>query len=636
MKKTIILFSFVLISLIYVNSFSQDDINFFNNSGKTYIACTSSESCASGIANFDFSEISTSRLDISTTVHLQPFPFALGNYQEFSYWNQNNGSGNFGTKNTVYSTSIISDESQRIFGTIFIKLRDNSDKKDAVLVSRNGIRVHQNINNSISSTLYQSVSISNGNFGNSFDAGCYNYEDTKEDLAVTNGNTIYIFKNLGDGTFDANYSTISISGTKIKLKQMTDKNIRSRQNNSNDRDDLILYSGTYVYIYRNNNNNTGFESTPFYSLNTNFYISDIGIGDLNNDGYNDLVISGGSYPNYKVQAYINDGGNSMFTNPALNITSSAIGNNPLIAIADVDKDTWADIITIGYEGSTNLFLATNYFTANQSSNQTFYCSSPGFNINSIKAVDLYNTGGISLVVSSSYSSVNNEGFYSICQIPPVVTDPVPVPPRLEKEFYQDGSVYRPKIIMDRKDDRDFNHYQIYKSKPNANNYQLLADNITSDYYIDYSEYIDLNQDGPPATTNNCFYYVKSVDNSNQVSSITSNGLAYRVGESDCLDCGDGDLVNGNKPITPAKYSINNFPNPFNPVTKIAYALPKTGNVNITVYNSLGQVVKVLLNEYKTAGSYLVEFNGTNLSSGMYFYKITSQNYSEVKKMMLIK
>lgn len=80
----------------------------------------------------------------------------------------------------------------------------------------------------------------------------------------------------------------------------------------------------------------------------------------------------------------------------------------------------------------------------------------------------------------------------------------------------------------------------------------------------------------------------------------------------------------------------NFPNPFNPETVIRFALPVAGNVDITVYNSLGQKVMTLLNGQREAGYHQVTFNAANLPSGLYFYKVESGVYSAVKKMMFMK
>jgi photosystem II stability/assembly factor-like uncharacterized protein len=80
----------------------------------------------------------------------------------------------------------------------------------------------------------------------------------------------------------------------------------------------------------------------------------------------------------------------------------------------------------------------------------------------------------------------------------------------------------------------------------------------------------------------------------------------------------------------------NYPNPFNPNTTIKYILPKEGHVSITIYNILGSKVATLLNEYKPAGSYSIQFNGSNLASGLYFYKLEAGLFTQVKKMMLLK
>ncbi|MCW8811479.1 MAG: YCF48-related protein [Ignavibacteriaceae bacterium] len=80
----------------------------------------------------------------------------------------------------------------------------------------------------------------------------------------------------------------------------------------------------------------------------------------------------------------------------------------------------------------------------------------------------------------------------------------------------------------------------------------------------------------------------------------------------------------------------NYPNPFNPSTTIQYSIPESGNVKLEVYNSLGEEVSVLVDEYKEAGNYKINFNAGELSSGIYFYKLTTNNYSSIKKMILLK
>jgi len=80
----------------------------------------------------------------------------------------------------------------------------------------------------------------------------------------------------------------------------------------------------------------------------------------------------------------------------------------------------------------------------------------------------------------------------------------------------------------------------------------------------------------------------------------------------------------------------NYPNPFNPSTKIKYSLNESSNVSIKVYDVLGNELAVLVNDFKPAGAYEVNFNGENLSSGIYYYTITAGNFTSTKKMMLLK
>jgi photosystem II stability/assembly factor-like uncharacterized protein len=88
---------------------------------------------------------------------------------------------------------------------------------------------------------------------------------------------------------------------------------------------------------------------------------------------------------------------------------------------------------------------------------------------------------------------------------------------------------------------------------------------------------------------------------------------------------------------PLNYALSqNYPNPFNPITKISYQLPFNSKVNLKIFDILGREVTTLVNEEKPAGSYEVEFNGSNLPSGIYFYKLQAGNYSSIRKMISLK
>jgi hypothetical protein len=80
----------------------------------------------------------------------------------------------------------------------------------------------------------------------------------------------------------------------------------------------------------------------------------------------------------------------------------------------------------------------------------------------------------------------------------------------------------------------------------------------------------------------------------------------------------------------------NYPNPFNPSTTIKFALPQSSNVTLKVYNALGQEVSTLINQFMESGLHTINFDASNLNSGIYFYRLDSGQFSEVRKMTLIK
>jgi len=88
---------------------------------------------------------------------------------------------------------------------------------------------------------------------------------------------------------------------------------------------------------------------------------------------------------------------------------------------------------------------------------------------------------------------------------------------------------------------------------------------------------------------------------------------------------------------PTEFNLyQNYPNPFNPSTTISFDLPNSEFVTLTVYDVLGKQVTSLVNEFKNAGRYSIRFDANRLSSGMYFYKISAGNFSQIKKFILMK
>ncbi|MBC8484939.1 MAG: T9SS type A sorting domain-containing protein [Bacteroidetes bacterium] len=114
---------------------------------------------------------------------------------------------------------------------------------------------------------------------------------------------------------------------------------------------------------------------------------------------------------------------------------------------------------------------------------------------------------------------------------------------------------------------------------------------------------------------------------------------YNNGAAISLDLVDiaGTIVGVTNNQTPVAYDLSqNYPNPFNPTTTINFSISKPGLVTLKVYNVLGKEIATLVNDPKVAGSYSVNFNGENLSSGVYFYRLEANDFVAIKKMVLTK
>jgi hypothetical protein len=132
---------------------------------------------------------------------------------------------------------------------------------------------------------------------------------------------------------------------------------------------------------------------------------------------------------------------------------------------------------------------------------------------------------------------------------------------------------------------------------------------------------------------------------------TQNDLSLSTGSNGCVvgwSCASNGTIakmtgtpivgieNPNSQV-PQVYALEqNYPNPFNPTTNIRFALPKAGMVELKIYDILGREVAVLLNNVTPAGNHTVEFDASQLSSGVYFYTLKAAEFTETKKMALIK
>jgi hypothetical protein len=127
---------------------------------------------------------------------------------------------------------------------------------------------------------------------------------------------------------------------------------------------------------------------------------------------------------------------------------------------------------------------------------------------------------------------------------------------------------------------------------------------------------------------------------------TTSFAVMSTNNANLVGCYIGGVLYGDTTLTginltssevPGQFSLSqNYPNPFNPATNIRFDLPTEGTVKLTIFDALGKEVQTLVNQQLPPGEYSVDFNGSNLPSGVYYYRIESGSFSETKKMVLIK
>lgn len=184
-----------------------------------------------------------------------------------------------------------------------------------------------------------------------------------------------------------------------------------------------------------------------------------------------------------------------------------------------------------------------------------------------------------------------------------------------------GENSHPKLIWELVPENSITNYLIERSINGSAFTQIASVNNTTTQYIDYG--VQYAGGG----TNSATYRIRAKNNLNKFSVYTNpKSIAW----------GDAWKIVGDKTIVSEFKLFDNHPNPFNPVTKITWQSPVNGHQTLKVYDILGREVAILVDEYREAGRYEIEFDGTSLPSGMYIYRIQSGSYSAVKKMILSK
>ena len=189
----------------------------------------------------------------------------------------------------------------------------------------------------------------------------------------------------------------------------------------------------------------------------------------------------------------------------------------------------------------------------------------------------------------------------------------------------------PYLTWDANTEPDLSNYKVYKYVNYETGWQYLAQTVNN-YYEDVTEDYCTSYPLKCINQENIYYRVTAVDNDSKESVPSDSVLAPIQGNPPSKIGADS-----KKQIKPVSYSLGqNYPNPFNPTTRIDYSIKQAGFVTLKIYDMLGKEVAVLVNGNKPAGYYTVEFNGSNLPSGVYIYRLTAGKFSSSKKLMLMK
>ncbi|MFH0736139.1 MAG: T9SS type A sorting domain-containing protein [bacterium] len=215
---------------------------------------------------------------------------------------------------------------------------------------------------------------------------------------------------------------------------------------------------------------------------------------------------------------------------------------------------------------------------------------------------------------TSYNSSNLQYTHTlsanIAELPNSSSEPLPV----ELVSFTANNINNT-VVLDWQTATEINNHSFeVERKIDGNNWVTIgsvAGNGNSNVVCNYS-FVDSKLSG----NGNYQYRLKQIDNDGNFEYF--NAVEVVVGNPDQYELGQ------------------NYPNPFNPETTIKFTMPNAGIVKLVVYNTLGQQVAVLLNGYLEAGFHSTQFNASQLSSGIYFYKLETDNFNSVKKMILAK
>lgn len=414
------------------------------------------------------------------------------------------------------------------------------------------------------------------------------------DLFVSNGQNQNncLYKNNGNGTF-----------TKITTGAIVNDGGESRSCQWGDYDNdgwldlfVVNYQGQNCFLYKNNGNGTFTKITNVLPVQYTGWGAGCAWGDYDNDGWLDLMVT---YNNDNNRLYHNER-NGTFT--LTNLTpSQEFGYSYYPAWGDINNDGFIDL----------------FVPKRSSSNNALYINNNGTSFTKVTGEIISQEGGAS--DAGTMSDYNNDGKLDIFVANGSTTSPI------NNYLYQNItgntnkyivlklkgcilniSAIGTKVIVKAGGKRMLRYVQGGNGSQSMlwQHFGLGSASIIDSIIIDWT--------------------------TGQRKILTNVSVNQHLTVSECLV----GIISSQLPL---KYQLKqNYPNPFNPVTQIEYSLMKTGSVILNVYDINGKLVKNIVNENQSFGTYSYDFDGSGLSSGIYIYEIVTADFYDTKKMILLK
>ncbi len=373
---------------------------------------------------------------------------------------------------------------------------------------------------------------------------------------------------------------ISINSNSFTIGNSTDKSFVIDYNNDG-KSDIVLYNSTSINVYYSEctSNSFLFSSTPSVNISITLDLSaKIFFGRFTNDKYVDLL----TYKNHIWNVYRGwiTGFDSLFTYDWGNLNDTPL-------VGDFNGDNIDDIaIYRTSAGYGEWFVSTSNGTS--FSNSPYWYKRWGNNSGDDPLIGKFD-GNKYLDIMIHRRTAYPNWYYCLSNYAKLTTP----------TFYDPSPWW-------------------------ADSLGLLGDNIYKPIVIDF--------DGN-GIDDLCLYNFNDNINDNITIKFIKQGK-IRSSETGTLPKNNNE---GKDDLIPREFSLTqNYPNPFNPTTTINYSLPTNQNVKLEVYDILGKRVTTLINEMKSAGYHSVNFNASNLSSGIYIYRIQAGNFINTKKMLIMR